>query len=192
MTEEILGHVLPNYRSHERPGELSDEPTRVNVFIDILAVTSISVVNMEFTVDLYLRQTWIDPRLAWQDIPYLKHYENSILLTQQIQQLWLPDLFFRNGKLGFMHDISVPNHLIRVFPNGNVLYSQKITMVLSCSMYLRNFPIDRQECSMDLGSYGYTVDELKFNWRPQTPVTVSDRVHLLEFKNPRSAITTVS
>ncbi|CAL8096973.1 unnamed protein product [Calicophoron daubneyi] len=188
-SEEIIEHLLPHYRSHERPNEDSPHPTVVRVFIHVLAITSIDVVQMEFTVDLYLRQQWQDTRLAWESVPRLNRFKNSILLTEQKNRLWIPDLFFRNGKKGFMHDMSVPNYLIRVESNGNVLYSQKITMILSCSMYLKKFPMDRQECTMNLGSYGFTLDELKFVWRDPNPVTISDQMQLLEFGRPKEART---
>ncbi|VDP66515.1 unnamed protein product [Echinostoma caproni] len=188
----IIQHVLANYRSHESPDENNPDPTTVTVSVHILAVASINVVQMEYTVDLYLRQQWVDSRLAWAHVPHLAHFKDYVLLTAHKSRLWLPDLFFRNGKRGYKHKMSVPNDLIRVHPNGSVLYSQKITMILSCSMYLRLYPMDHQECQMNIGSYGYTVDELKFVWRDEDPVTVAENLQLLEFDSPRSASTRVS
>lgn len=188
----IVQQVLANYKSHESPDENNPDPTTVTVSVHILAVASINVVHMEYTVDLYLRQQWIDPRLAWEHVPHLAHYTDYVLLTAHKKQLWLPDLFFRNGKRGYRHEMSVPNDLIRVHPNGSVLYSQKITMIFSCSMYLHLYPMDHQECQMNIGSYGYTVDELKFVWHKEDPVTVAENLQLLEFDSPRSASTRVS
>ncbi|TPP65666.1 Glycine receptor subunit alpha-2 [Fasciola gigantica] len=188
----IVQQVLANYKSHESPDENNSDPTTVTVSVHILAVASINVIQMEYTVDLYLRQQWVDSRLAWERVPHLAHYKDYVLLTAHKQRLWLPDLFFRNGKRGYRHAMSVPNDLIRVHPNGSVLYSQKITMILSCSMYLHLYPMDHQECQMNIGSYGYTVDELKFVWRQDNPVTVAEKLQLLEFDSPRSASTKVS
>lgn len=39
------------------------------------------------------------------------------------KKVWMPDTFFRNEKEGRFHNILVPNVYIRIFPNGNVLYS---------------------------------------------------------------------
>ena len=38
-------------------------------------------------------------------------------------KVWMPDTFFRNEKIGRFHDILQPNLYVRVYPNGNVLYS---------------------------------------------------------------------
>nr|CAH8863252.1 unnamed protein product [Trichobilharzia regenti] len=158
--------------------------------MQIIDISSSNVVRMEYTMNCYLRQQWIDPRLAWHANPVLNSSVSNLLLNQQKKQLWLPDLFFRNGKSGFLHHISQPNFLLRVNSNGQVLYSQKITMVLACQMYLKNFPMDRQECTVDIGSYGYTIDQLKFIWHHEKPVTISDELQLLEFERPQKTYTT--
>ena len=38
-------------------------------------------------------------------------------------KVWMPDTFFRNEKIGRFHKILAPNLYIRVYPNGDVLYS---------------------------------------------------------------------
>ena len=41
-------------------------------------------------------------------------------------QVWMPDTFFRNEKDAKFHDIIQPNLYVRVFPNGDVLYSIRV------------------------------------------------------------------
>ena len=38
----------------------------------------------------------------------------------------MPDTFFRNEKDAKFHDIIQPNLYVRVFPNGDVLYSIRV------------------------------------------------------------------
>ncbi len=38
-------------------------------------------------------------------------------------KVWMPDTFFRNEKVGHFHSILVNNVYVRVFPNGDVLFS---------------------------------------------------------------------
>ena len=45
------------------------------------------------------------------------------LTMTDAKKVWMPDTFFRNEKEGRFHDILVPNVYIRIFPNGDVLYS---------------------------------------------------------------------
>lgn len=39
----------------------------------------------------------------------------------------MPDTFFRNEKDAKFHDIIQPNLYVRVFPNGDVLYSIRVS-----------------------------------------------------------------
>ena len=41
-------------------------------------------------------------------------------------QVWMPDTFFRNEKDAKFHDIIQPNLYVRVFPDGDVLYSIRV------------------------------------------------------------------
>ena len=44
-------------------------------------------------------------------------------------QVWMPDTFFRNEKDGKFHDIIQPNLYVRVFPDGDVLYSIRFNIM---------------------------------------------------------------
>lgn len=121
----------------------------------------------------------------------------------------MPDLFFSNEKEGHFHNIIMPNVYIRIFPNGNVLYSIRISLTLSCPMNLKLYPLDKQTCSLRMasckclevvveqrswfnGTYscdtpitwisdGWTTDDLVFLWKEGDPVQVVKNLHLPRF-----------
>ena len=68
------------------------------------------------------------------------------------KKIWMPDTFFRNEKIGRFHEILAPNLYIRVYPNGDVLYSIRTSLLCSCSMHLSRFPLDEQICHLNLAS----------------------------------------
>ena len=70
----------------------------------------------------------------------------------------MPDLFFSNEKEGHFHNIIVPNVYIRIFPNGSVLYSIRISLTLACPMNLKLYPLDRQVCSLRMASCKFSSD----------------------------------
>lgn len=175
------------YKKHERPSEL--DQTDVMVYMKILAINSVSVTKMEYSTDLYLRQEWRDPRLSWVGMKDFGSFNSNIVSPSLKQKVWLPDLFFRNGKEGYVHKMTLPNYLMRLGPNGHILYSQKITMRFSCEMNLQTFPMDSQECLMDIGSYGYTLDEVKFSWRKEEPMVISTGLQISEFNSPNQIAT---
>jgi Neurotransmitter-gated ion-channel ligand binding domain len=81
----------------------------------------------------------------------------SITLNHnQFDRLWTPDLFVRNLKNGVFHQITVPNRMIRLSPDGTVLYSQRLTLTLACDMQLDKYPMDNQTCNIEFGSCEYS------------------------------------
>lgn len=93
----------------------------------------------------------------------------------------MPDLFFSNERKGHLHDIITPNVYIRIFPNGEILYSLRISLTLSCPMILKMFPLDKQVCTLRMASYGWTTDDVIFKWKQQSPVQIVENLHLPRF-----------
>ena len=81
-----------------------------------------------------------------------KHVEDITLHYDLVNKVWTPDAFFRNLKDAKSHMITVPNKLIRIFPEGRVLFSQRLTLRLECPMKLQKFPLDNQTCTINIGS----------------------------------------
>uniref|UniRef100_A0A5K3EQC9 Ig-like domain-containing protein n=1 Tax=Mesocestoides corti TaxID=53468 RepID=A0A5K3EQC9_MESCO len=184
-----MATIFKNYKTHERPTESLNESTVVKINMKILAIFSVDVRNMDYYVDALLRQTWMDPRLMWEHLPEHSDYTSPIVSPNLKEQVWLPDLFFRNGKDGYLHKMTLPNYLLRVYPNGKVLYSQKITVRFACQMELHNFPMDEQICDINIGSYGYTLPELRFDWTEANALEFTKDLQISEFNTPKNFTT---
>ena len=48
------------------------------------------------------------------------------LTMKEMCKVWIPDTFFRNEKEANFHEIIQPNLYVRVFPDGDVLYSIRV------------------------------------------------------------------
>lgn len=102
------------------------------------------------------REQWVDSRLKYDNMNGAIQY---LTLTDP-DKIWKPDLFFRNEKEGHFHEIIMPNVLLRIYPNGEVLYSIRISLVLSCPMDLKYYPLDRQSCEISMASCKYCITYL--------------------------------
>ncbi|XP_075876453.1 glycine receptor subunit alpha-2-like isoform X2 [Nelusetta ayraudi] len=132
---------------------------------------------MDYRLNVFLRQQWNDPRLAYKEYP-----DDSLDLDpSMLDSIWKPDLFFANEKGANFHEVTTDNKLLRIFQNGNVLYSIRLTLTLSCPMDLKNFPMDSQTCTMQLESFGYTMNDLIFEWLDVGAVQVADDLMLPQF-----------
>ncbi|XP_042235804.1 glutamate-gated chloride channel-like isoform X2 [Homarus americanus] len=141
------------------------------------SIQTIDDVKMEYSVQLTFREEWVDERLVFDDLGGRIKY----LTLTETNKVWMPDLFFKNEKLGHFHDIILPNVYLRIFPNGGVLYSIRISLTLSCPMNLQLYPLDRQTCELLLASYGWTTEDLVFLWREGDPVQITQNLHLPRF-----------
>ncbi|KAG7461805.1 hypothetical protein MATL_G00194990 [Megalops atlanticus] len=173
--DKLMGRTS-GYDARIRPN-FKGPPVNVSCNIFINSFGSIAETTMDYRVNIFLRQQWNDPRLAYSEYP-----DDSLDLDpSMLDSIWKPDLFFANEKGAHFHEVTTDNKLLRIFKNGNVLYSIRLTLTLSCPMDLKNFPMDVQTCIMQLESFGYTMNDLIFEWQKNGPVQVAEGLTLPQF-----------
>ncbi|XP_067262615.1 glycine receptor, alpha 4b [Chanodichthys erythropterus] len=173
--DKLMGKTS-GYDARIRPN-FKGPPVNVTCNIFINSFGSITETTMDYRLNVFLRQQWNDPRLAYKEYP-----DDSLDLDpSMLDSIWKPDLFFANEKGANFHEVTTDNKLLRIFQNGNVLYSIRLTLILSCPMDLKNFPMDIQTCTMQLESFGYTMNDLIFQWLDEGPVQVADDLMLPQF-----------
>ncbi|XP_050733794.1 glutamate-gated chloride channel-like isoform X2 [Eriocheir sinensis] len=176
IIDEIIGS--DNYDKRIRPAGANDTgPAVVHINIMIRNVQTISDVKMEYSIQITFREQWTDQRLTFDSMQGRIQY----LTLTETEMVWMPDLFFKNEKEGHFHNIILPNLYIRIYPDGGVLYSIRISLTLSCPMNLKLFPLDRQQCQLLMASYGWTTEDLVFLWKDVEPVQVTKNLHLPRF-----------
>ncbi|XP_019639886.1 PREDICTED: gamma-aminobutyric acid receptor subunit beta-3-like [Branchiostoma belcheri] len=126
----------------------------------IASIDQISEVNMDYTITIFLRQYWQDQRLAFSGT------NKSLSLDGRLaDNLWVPDTFIPNAKESFLHKVTVDNRLIRLYPDGRIIYGLRITAKAECDMDLRKYPMDEQNCTLEFESYGYNFHDMVYLWR---------------------------
>ncbi|XP_066445898.1 gamma-aminobutyric acid receptor subunit beta-2 isoform X2 [Eleutherodactylus coqui] len=176
LVKETVDRLLKGYDIRLRP-DFGGPPVAVGMNIDIASIDMVSEVNMDYTLTMYFQQAWRDKRLSYSVIPL-----NLTLDNRVADQLWVPDTYFLNDKKSFVHGVTVKNRMIRLHPDGTVLYGLRITTTAACMMDLRRYPLDEQNCTLEIESYGYTTDDIEFYWRGGNhAVTGVDRIELPQF-----------
>ncbi|XP_063078175.1 gamma-aminobutyric acid type A receptor subunit zeta, partial [Engraulis encrasicolus] len=179
VAEEVLPptiqKLMKGYNKYLRPF-FGNGPVTVGMSLDIASIDTISEINMDYTATIFLRQRWTDERLVFQGNKSLS------LDGRLVELLWVPDTFIVDSKKSFLHDITVENRLIRIFPNGTVLYALRITTTVACNMDLTKYPMDRQTCTLQLESWGYNVKDVVFYWtRGNASVSGLDTLQLAQY-----------
>ncbi|XP_064637423.1 glycine receptor subunit alpha-2-like isoform X2 [Lineus longissimus] len=189
---QFLMKLMENYDSRVPPNFDTDEPTIVDCDIFVSSFDSINEASMDYLITIFMRQAWHDHRLAYGHLG-LSNDSMITLDARLIDSLWVPDLFFANEKKGHVHHITVPNRLLRLYKDGTVYYSARLSLTLSCPMELQKFPLDVQVCNLQLESFAYTRDKLDFVWKESDdsePIQFNDRMELPQFKLKKWETTT--
>uniref|UniRef100_A0A8P0SD45 Glycine receptor alpha 3 n=1 Tax=Canis lupus familiaris TaxID=9615 RepID=A0A8P0SD45_CANLF len=129
--DKLMGRTS-GYDARIRPN-FKGPPVNVTCNIFINSFGSIAETTMDYRVNIFLRQKWNDPRLAYSE-------------NFKFSPLKLNTIFLR------------------------ILKS-----------FLRNFPMDVQTCIMQLESFGYTMNDLIFEWQDEAPVQVAEGLTLPQF-----------
>ena len=82
----------------------------------------------EAAITFYLRQSWTDPRLAFQPSGSVP----SQIRLFDWDKIWVPDTFFRLETYSYVHMQTVPNKLLRLKNTGELWYVMKYVSSLYC------------------------------------------------------------
>ncbi|XP_012560049.2 gamma-aminobutyric acid receptor subunit beta-2 isoform X1 [Hydra vulgaris] len=153
--------LMNGYDKAIRPNYTGDA-TMINLDMTVMRFGKLDEVNMMFTLDLFLRQEWIDYRLR-HNLPEI--------LTPNLGHdsppdfIWTPDTVFLNAQKASSHSVTVKNSKLDIYPDGKVFWGLRVSVEANCLFDLRNYPMDTQACDLGIVSYGYTIDHLLYRWR---------------------------
>merc|ERR1719250_287035 len=135
---------------------------------------------MDFTFDMYSRQFWSDPRLSFDRHEF--GIDQLVVGAEYIKLIWVPDTFFVNEKIALFHQATTENQFLRIMYTGNILRSIRLTIKATCPLDLQYFPMDKQMCTLEIESFGYTMSDLRYRWNDGlNSVQLSPDVSLPEF-----------
>lgn len=125
----------------ERPIPEGGGPTEVECVMGVLDIDDISEADQNFTVNVIVRFSWHDPRLA---------HEGPGFLKKQFSEIWHPNLIFLNRQLIW----ASMGKFALVSPEGEVTFRQQFWGDFSQPMDLHDFPFDEQTFGIQVVSTG--------------------------------------
>ncbi|CAM9367630.1 glycine receptor subunit alpha-2-like [Lampetra fluviatilis] len=160
-------NVDKGYERRLRPN-INGEPVVVNCSMIIKRFGPVQETSMDYQTSIILQMRWNDNRL--QSLFTSTSNNSYDLGNNYIDSIWKPCLFFENEKTASAHAIIADNKMLRLFSNGDVFYTMRLTMSLECAMALNDYPMDSQKCHMNLESYGYTTHDVILRWNDTNPI----------------------
>ncbi|CBY31364.1 unnamed protein product [Oikopleura dioica] len=174
--EADIYEKIKYYDKRIRPYE-KERPTGVRVSYHIPNLDSVDEQAMDYRLSMFLRMRWKDPRLSWGNNTECKLQVHPDVMDK----IWIPDLFFSNEKSARIHSMITNNTLLRVSNHGDVYVSIRLSLVLSCHLLLHRFPLDVQCCKIRAESFGYSTQDVVFEWTKIKPLDMASNLTLPQF-----------
>jgi hypothetical protein len=132
---------LPASSVFERPVPEGGGSTEIRCAIVVLDIDEINDAGQSFTVNVYLRIQWNDPREA---------HGGKGRIIKGLDEVWYPQLLFVNKQrawTGMVEDVEIT-------PDGEVVYRQQFWGDFSQPMNLHDYPFDQQVFALQLVEAG--------------------------------------
>ncbi len=129
-------------------------PTRVEVDIELVEVSSIQDHDQQFDVEFVAYFVWRDPRLAFDPTTVGTH--KKVIPSDR---LWTPDPLLLN-------ELEVDSHggaTAHVQPDGTICLHRYYRGKISGSFDLHEFPLDRHALTIGLQAINYEIDEVVYS-----------------------------
>ncbi|KJH49178.1 Neurotransmitter-gated ion-channel ligand binding domain protein [Dictyocaulus viviparus] len=181
-------------------GSILEKPTIVYIQMYIEGMSSFRAQTMDFQVDIYFQEKWVDSRLAHNGTRrILLKVEAKNLIMIKIQNkvarlisefmdphlfklIWHPDIYFANARTSEFHDVTQPNFLVWIYPNGTIWYDCRISLTVLCMQNLARYPLDSQRCALRILSYAYDTEQIVIRWNGPNPIEINTEIRMPDMR----------
>ncbi|XP_017780598.1 PREDICTED: glycine receptor subunit alpha-4 isoform X2 [Nicrophorus vespilloides] len=172
--------ILPEHYLKVRPPTYKGKPLKIEFSMTVVDINSINVEDMDFRMDMFLRQQWTDTRLQIPEEIFEYGDEYVTLPTHIFNNLWQPDLYFLNSKVVEIATLTHKFSSVTLYRNKTVRYSARMHAIVACQMEFQYYPMDIQICPLSIESFSYDNSKMGLKWS-DTGVVVSPELKLLQY-----------
>ncbi|KAL4222006.1 hypothetical protein ACF0H5_018052 [Mactra antiquata] len=155
---EILYETLfTKYNKYLYPVLNLDEPILIDTTAFVVSINKFDEINGEFEVTCAFTLIWKDERLTWTPTEY--GGKQSFLLPHDL--VWRPLLSLMQSYDHFQM-VGNASQLVRIYSNGTIVWVPANVFKVICSVDVTYFPFDSQTCHINVSTWSFTKDELRF------------------------------
>lgn len=150
---------------------LHAEPDIVTFKMTVLSVKDINQQREEVETMILLRQQWNDHRLQFKTESQGGCFLDGKSVgfdVDDAQNIWTPHVVLTNLA-------TYPTKMASsfwIYPNGMVVFTEYLVLKTMCKLDLSSFPLDKQSCSIVVGSWRDGEHEVKLGLSNQ-PITIA-------------------
>ena len=165
---QFLEKLLTNYDKQIRPpksldnGKQTDEPIEVTFSMTFMQLLDLDPKSETIKTSIFAFMAWKDERLAFDYKDYGLDCDVISRASFPIpqDQVWNPEIYLINA---VNDEVTFKPTNVLLNPDGWVYWAPPAIFTTSCSMKVKYFPFDVQECYMEFESY-YDAADVKIIW----------------------------
>ncbi|PSN46868.1 hypothetical protein C0J52_13678 [Blattella germanica] len=119
------------------------------------------------SVDMFIRQRWIEPRLDMPDDIFEEGDDYVTLPPEFFDNLWQPDPYILNSKVSEIARLTHKFSSVTLYRNKTVRYAARMHAILACQMEFQLYPMDIQSCPMFIESSNFSRLVMYFRFERQ-------------------------
>ncbi|XP_043268396.1 glycine receptor subunit alphaZ1 isoform X2 [Venturia canescens] len=166
--------------SEIRPPSTKGNPVVIDFNIFVVDINSINVEDMDFRVDMFVRQSWTESRLNMPNDIFEEGDDYVTLPPEFFENVWQPDPYFLNSKVSEIAALTHKFSSVMLYRNKTVRYSARMHAIVACQMEFQLYPMDIQVCPIYIESFSYNSKKLQLKWG-NGGVTVNPELKLLQY-----------
>ncbi|XP_037945104.1 glycine receptor subunit alpha-2 [Teleopsis dalmanni] len=170
----------PDYVKEIRPPSKRGSPVIVDFSIFVVDINSINVEDMDFRVDMFIHQRWLESRLEISDDIFEEGDDYVTLLPEFFDNLWQPDPYFLNSKIAEIATLTHKFTSVTLYKNKTVRYAARMHAIIACQMEFQLYPMDIQVCPIYIESFSSNNQKVKLRWS-DSGVTLNPELKLLQY-----------
>ncbi|KAL3090872.1 hypothetical protein niasHS_007247 [Heterodera schachtii] len=178
LPSSVLEPILDrgNYDPRSAPAFVQGRPVEVRVGIHVQSIANFQLATMDYDMDMWLRMSWRDPRLA-------QNLSTPILINDELflRRIWRPDAFFVNARDALFHRVTRLNFYAFVFPTGGEVFMEaRLYLKPKSQLVLCKYPHDSQTLRLRISSIASTYGSVRFRWfsAPSNAIRVHGQLQL--------------
>ena len=148
--KKLIDHLFTDYDKTTRPIKNYEDSVIVEMGLGVQTLESFNQMEESLALNIWLRSNWKDENLAWLN------YSNLTFLSVNQDDIWTPDIELLNA--ASKPEIYTLKGGINLYNDGSIMYSKPGIFKYSCSLDLKKFPFDKQNCTMKFGNWVYSND----------------------------------
>ncbi|KAL5006859.1 hypothetical protein ScPMuIL_015665 [Solemya velum] len=183
----LVRDLMGSYDPRPRPVVHHSQALNVTFSVALAQIIDVDERNQIITTNCWLNQNWLDYKLVWDP----RKFGNITNIRLPYDEVWKPDILLYNNA-DVSSSLSAVSTNVIVTNGGNVTWLSMWIFKSSCSIDVKYFPFDVQNCSLDFASWTYESFEVNLVKNADTGDTSnyvdSSEWELLNFQQKRQLV----